>query len=187
MISLISIPLATGSLIVGTDLFRALYPEEYLPGVLVLQVIMVGNVLGYMNWVLYAFLLSSNRQTFLMALSLGIGLGVAALSAVLVPRYGYLALPFLTAGVEACLFAVQIEFVRRIGYRRLWLRSLWRPAAAAFVMAIVLLPLGPLPLIVRICLGAVVYGSALYAFKGLGEQERAILRGLMTRISPGKS
>jgi O-antigen/teichoic acid export membrane protein len=140
-----------------------------------------------MDWVLYAFLLSSNRQAFLMRLSLGVGVGAALLSMALVPQYGYLALPFLTAGIEALLFVIQILYVRHIGYRQLWLRSLWRPAVAALVMAGTLLLLGPLPLLARIPLGAAIYSVTLYAVRGLGEQERAILRGLISRVSPGRS
>ncbi len=187
VITLISVPLAVGALVVGNDLFRLLFTEEYQPGVIVLQVMLLGNILGFMDWVLYAFLLSVNRQAFLMRLSLGVGLGAGLLSLVLVPQYGYLALPFLTAGIEALLFVIQILYVRHIGYRRLRLRSLWRPAAAALVMAGVLLVLGPLPLLARIPLGAAVYSAALYAFKGLGEQERTILRGLISRVSPDRS
>jgi len=187
VITLISMPLAAGALIVGSDLFRLLYTEEYLPGVIVMQVILLGNVLGFMDWVLYAFLLSSNRQAFLMRLSLGVGVGAALLSMALVPQYGYLALPFLTAGIEALLFVIQILYVRHIGYRQLWLRSLWRPAVAALVMAGTLLLLGPLPLLARIPLGAAIYSVTLYAVRGLGEQERAILRGLISRVSPGRS
>jgi O-antigen/teichoic acid export membrane protein len=186
VITLVSIPLAAGALIVGNDLFRLLYTEEYLPGVIVMQVILLGNVLGFMDWVLYAFLLSGNRQAFLMRLSLAAGVGAALLSLILVPRYGYLALPFLTAGIETLLFVIQIVYVRSIGYRRLWLRSLWRPVAAALVMAGTLLLLGSLPVLARILLGAAVYGVALYAVRGLGEQERAILQGLISRASPGK-
>jgi O-antigen/teichoic acid export membrane protein len=187
VITLISIPLAAGALIVGNDLFRLLYTEEYLPGVIVMQVILFGNVLGFMDWILYSFLLASNRQAFLMRLSLGVGLCAGLLSLILVPQYGYLALPFLTAGIETILFVVQILYVRHIGYRRLWLRSLWRPAAAALVMAATLLLLGSIPLLARIPLGAAIYIAALYAFRGLGEQERAVLRGLITRVSPGRS
>ena len=43
VITLISIPLAAGALVVGNDLFRLLYTEEYLPGVIVMQVILFGE------------------------------------------------------------------------------------------------------------------------------------------------
>jgi O-antigen/teichoic acid export membrane protein len=187
VITLISIPLAAGALVVGNDLFRLLYPVEYLPGVIVMQVTLLGSVLGYMDWVLYSFLLANNRQAFLMWLLLGAGAGAAVASILLVPRFGYVALPFMISAVEAILFVSQIAFVRHLGYRRLWLRSFWRPAAAALVMAATLLLMGSFPLPVRITVGALVYGGALYAVKGLGEQERAILRGFITRISPGRS
>lgn len=187
VITLISMPLAAGALVVGTDLFRLVYTEEYLPGVVVLQVVLLGNILGFMDWILYAFLLSSNRQAFLMRLSLAAGAGAVLLNLVLVPRYGYLALPFTIAGIEALLFVIQILYVRHIGYRRLWLRSLWRPATAALAMAGVLFVVGTMPVLLRILLGMLIYGTALYALRGLGEQERAILRGLISRVSPGRS
>ena len=187
VITLLSMPLAAGALVVGEDLFRLLYTADYLPGVIVMQVILLGNILGFMDWILYSFLLANNRQAFLMWLSLGAGAGAGLLSLLLVPQYGYMALPFLTAGIEALLFVIQILYVRHTGYRQLRLSSLWRPAAAALVMAAALLPLGFVPLLARIPLGAAIYAAALYSFRGLGEQERAILKGLIVRVSPGKS
>jgi O-antigen/teichoic acid export membrane protein len=187
VITLISMPLASGALVVGDDLFRLVFPADYAPGTLVMQVLLLGNTLGYMNWVLFSFLLSIDRQAFLMRLSLGAGVVAAGLSMLLVPWLGYRVIPFGMAGTDVALFLIQIFYVRRIGYRHLRLRSLWRPAVAALVMAAGLVMIGSLSLFILIPVGAIVYVGVLVALRGVGEQERAIVHALLTRISPWRS
>ena len=182
VISLVSMPLAAGALIVGGDLFRLLYTEEYLPGVMVFQIILLGNVFGFMDWILYAFLLAVDRQRFLMRLSLFTGIAAVAVSIIVIPSYGFRSIPFLVASVEIMLFFFQILYIRRLGYRRLFLRRLVRPALAAATMALLLSFTSPLHILAAVPLGAVCYAVLLVLIGALGEQERQILRAVSARF-----
>jgi O-antigen/teichoic acid export membrane protein len=184
VISLVSLPLAAGGLVVGEGIFRLLYPAEYLPGLVVFQIILVANVFGFMNWILYSFLLSVDRQRFLMALSVLTGLGALAAGLMIIPRFGYRSIPLLVLCVELVLFFSQIAHVRTLAYRRLSLRQLLRPAAAAAAMAILLSAGAPLHVLAAIPLGAICYSLLLVVVGGLGDQERQILRAVSSRFFP---
>ena len=184
VISLVSMPLAAGALIVGEDLFRLLYTEAYLPGTMVFQVILLGNIFGFMDWILYSFLVSVNRQRFVMWLSILTGIGAVLVSLIVIPPYGFRAIPFLVMGTEFLLFLFQILDVRRLGYRKLFLRQLGRPALAAAVMAIILGLVSPLHVLVAIPLGAACYGVFIILVGALGDQERQILRAVSARVFP---
>ena len=184
VISLVSLPLAAGSLVVGNDMFRLLYTDEYLPGVIVFQIILIGNVFGFMNWILYSFLLSVDRQRFLMWLSLLTGVAALTAGLIVIPPSGFQSIPFLVLGVELTLFLSQIYFTRQLGYRRLYLRQLTRPALAATAMALVLSFVSPLHVLAAIPLGTLFYAVFLVLVGALGDQERQILQAVSARFFP---
>ena len=184
VISLVSMPLAAGALVVGNDMFRLLYTDEYLPGVIVFQIILLGNVFGFMNWILYSFLVSVDRQRFVMWLSLFTGLAALAVALVVIPPYGFRSIPVLVVGVELTLFFSQIAYTRRLGYRRLYLRQLIRPGLAAAAMAMLLSVLSPMHVLAAIPLGAVCYAVLLALVGALGDQERQILQAVSARFFP---
>ena len=184
VISLVSLPLAAGSLVVGNDMFRLLYTDEYLPGVIVFQIILIGNVFGFMNWILYSFLLSVDRQRFLMWLSLLTGVAALTAGLIVIPPSGFQSIPFLVLGVELTLFLSQIYFTRQLGYRRLYLRQLTRPALAATAMALVLSSVSPLHVLAAIPLGTLFYAVFLVLVGALGDQERQILQAVSARFFP---
>jgi len=181
VISIISVPLATGAVLLGPRIFQLLYTQQYRPGVIVLQVMIIGNVFGYMDWVLASFLLAVNRQAFLMGISLGFGLLATVAGLLLIPSYGFVALPFLSATIECLLFGTQYLYLRRHGYTVFSFAGLIKPLVAAGVMAVALLAAGTLHIVLLIPLGAVVYASILYLIRGYGEQERAIIDWFLTR------
>jgi hypothetical protein len=117
-----------------------------------------------------------------MWLSLLTGIGTLAVSLVVIPTWGFRSIPFLVAGVEIMLFLFQILYVRRLGYRRLFLRRLVRPALAAAAMALLLSFASPLHVLAAVPLGAVCYAVLLVVLGALGEQERQILRAVSARL-----
>jgi O-antigen/teichoic acid export membrane protein len=187
VISLVSMPLAAGALVIGGDIFRLIYTDTsgaYLPGLAVFQLILLSSVFGYMDWILYSFLISVDRQRFVMWLSLLAGIATMAAGIIAIPLYGFMAIPFMVMGVEFLLFLLQILYVRRLGYRRLFLRQLAKPALAAAVMALGLALLSPPNLLVSVPLGAAGYGVLLLLLGALGDQERQILRAVSARLFP---
>ena len=180
VISIVSIPLATGTIFLAPKIFSLLYTEQYTPGIIVLQVAIAGNILGYMDWVMYSFLLAIRRQVFLMTISLSVGACVLVASLFLIPAFGFVTLPFLQAATEAALFGIQISYLFHLGYRSFGMAQVTKPVVAAALMGIVLWSLRELHLFLLIAAGGAVYLAALYMLKGLGEQEMTILKSVLS-------
>ncbi len=182
VITILSVPLAVGTVLLAPQIFALLFPVQFAPGTIVLQIMVVGSIFGYMDWVLSSFLLAIGRQTFLMAISLFLGIAVTVSSLIVVPMTGYVALPFVSATNEILLFAIQIIYVFRLGYRSFSPSILVRPLIASAVMGMVLQFAGFLHLFLLIPLGVIVYGGSLVLIRGLGTQEMTILHRLLERV-----
>lgn len=181
VISIISIPLATGAVILAPRIFGLLYTEQYSPGMIVLQVAIIGNIFGYMDWVMYSYLLAINRQVFLMTISLSVGVCVTIAGFLVIPSLGFVTLPYLQAATEGTLFLIQLYYLRRLQYRSLHLTQLGKPLLAAVVMGGIVFVLRELNFFAIVAIGAALYFLILYLLKGLGDQEMSILRRLLWR------
>jgi len=182
VITILAVPLAIGTVLLAPKIFAFLFPPQFAPGTIVLQIMVVGVVFGYMDWVLASFFLAIGRQTFLMATSLFFGTAVTVASMIVVPMAGYVALPFVSASNEILLFVIQMVAVYRLGYRSFSPSILVRPLIASAVMGLVLELAGMLHLFVLVPLGVIVYGGSLLLIRGLGSQEMTILNRMLERI-----
>lgn len=183
VVSIISIPLATGAVLLAPKIFSLLYTRQYFPGMIVLQVAIVGNILGYMDWVMTAFLLAINRQVFLMKTSLAVGIAVVIGSLIVVPRIGFTALPYLQVATDSILFIIQLTFLLRLGYRSFHPTQLTKPLLAAGAMGLLLHLMNDYNFFLLVGLGGLVYFLSLYLMKGLGEQEMAILNRIVSKVA----
>ena len=119
-----------------------------------------------------------------MWLSLLIGLVALTAGLMVIPPYGFRAIPFLVVCVELALFLSHIAFTRQLGYRRLYLRQLIRPALAAAAMALLLGVLPPMHVLAAIPIGTACYAVLLILLKALGDQERQIMQAVSARLFP---
>ena len=183
VICLISIPLAVGTVLLAPKVFSLLYPPAFEPGILVLQITILGITLGYMNWILYSFLLAVNQQAFSMRLSVATGVIAFLGSLMLIPRFGFMALPFITIATELILFLPQLWWVKKKGYRSFHPPQFTKPLIAAVSMGLVLLVARNSNLFVLIPLGVASYGLVIYLTNGLGEQEMGVFRALLRKTT----
>jgi O-antigen/teichoic acid export membrane protein len=180
---IISIPLIIGTIILAPKIFLMLFPQGYSSGIIVLQVMIVGISVGYLNWIFYTFLLAINRQTFGMLVSIGVGISVSILSIIFIPRFGYLALAFISVVTEVILFLAESIYLVKIGYHVFSLSYFIRPLIASIIMALMMVLLSSLNLFFLILLGIVIYLAGMYALRGFGEQEKEIVRVILSRLS----
>jgi O-antigen/teichoic acid export membrane protein len=178
---LISIPLAVGTTILAAKIIAAIYPPTFSGASFVLQVVIIGNALGYLAWVIYTFLLSLGRQRFCMWNSLIIGVIVLGSGLLFVPRYGYPAVAVIMTGSEIALFLSLILYTGRMGYHPRNIRTGGKILAAAAIMGGILLALGDWPLIPSIVLGGATYAVVIYALRALGDQERELITKILQR------
>ena len=175
VIAQISVPLGVGTVIIAPKIMALLYPPTFQDATIVLQVIICGDAMVYLGWIIYAFLLALDRQKICMTISL---IGAAAaiiINLLLVPRFGYVGAAYATACIDIFLFVSYVYSSWRAGYTIGRLSSFLKIIAAGAIMGIVLLFTSRLNLFMDIFLGAVVYFVALYAMSGFGDQEKEFL------------
>lgn len=180
VITILSIPLATGTFILAPRILDLVYGEQYAASSIVLKVTIVGNVFGYMDWIIYSFLLAINKQIFLMFTSVSVGMLAVLMSLAFIPMWGFVALPYMQASIEFLLFLILMCHLARIGYRSFHPAQFTRPLLASAVMALGVLLMDGLNLFLIITVGALIYVLMLYFLSGLGEQEMSILRRLVS-------
>lgn len=178
---LISVPVAVGTILLAGDIIGALYPITFADASLVLQVVIVGNALGYLASVTYTFLLALGYQKFCMQNSLVVGAVVLAANLIFVPQHGYPAVAIIMMFSDIILFCSLIVYAFRQGYPLGNLRTGGKILFAAAVMGGAIFLAGGWPLIPKILFGGVVYASSIYGLRALGDQERELLRKLFQR------
>ena len=175
VIAQISVPLGIGTVIIAPRVMALLYPPSFQDATIVLQVIICGDAIVYLGWIIYAFLLALDHQKICMTISL-IGAGGAILTnLLLVPRFGYLGAAYATTGIDIFLFVLYVYSSWRVGYSIGRLSSFLKIIASGAIMGVLLLLTSQLNLFVEIILGAAVYFASLYAMGGFGDQEKEFL------------
>ncbi|MBA4312070.1 MAG: hypothetical protein C0417_05530 [Chlorobiaceae bacterium] len=176
---IIAFPVAVGIILLAPQLFAIIFPSEFNPGIIILQLGIISIIVAYLNWVTATFLMAINRQSLLMFLSILIGAATAALSVIIVPKHGYIVLPLMMIGIEFLIFIVHRLYLQKISYGNLSIISVVKPFISALVMGILLVLLSGLNFFLIVFMGAVVYLIVLYLIGGFGEQEKELLNRLI--------
>jgi O-antigen/teichoic acid export membrane protein len=178
---LVSLPLAVGTIMVAAKLIAFIYPPEYQATTIVLQLVIAGNALGYLGWILYTFFIATGRQKYCMWNSLAVGIAVLTANLILVPRYGYRVVAVIQMLTDVVLFTSMAVYLVRQGYPFQETRTAWKIVLASLTMGLVLYLLPDVPLIPSIGIGIVVYAIAILLLRGFGDQEREIMTKLLQR------
>jgi O-antigen/teichoic acid export membrane protein len=186
VMSIVSLPIAVGTVILAPKIFALIYAPEYFSGIIVLQIMIVGIIVGYLNWILYSFIMAIDRQVFQMILSACVGAVVILLSLIFVPKHGYIALPVISIITESLLFFAGMFFLRSLGYRVFFPSQFIKPLLSAGIMGIGLLLLKPLSFLILVPIGTVIYGAVMFVIHGFGEQEKEMARKIFLRLSSQK-
>jgi O-antigen/teichoic acid export membrane protein len=181
VMSEISIPLAVGTILLAPDIIHLLYPASFAPATRVLQVMIAGNAMGYLAWIIQTYLLALNRQRLCMWNALAVAASVCILTYWLVPQYGYLFVAIIFMATEFCLFGSLALITYRIGYPPVDLRQVLRVVAAAAVMGGAAFALKEVSLALAVVGGIGVYVVMLFFLRVFGEQEKEILAKLVER------
>ena len=177
----ISIPLAVGTIIIAPEVIRLLYPSEFAGAATVLRLIVAGNSLGFVAWILVTFLLSIDRQRFCMWNALSMAGAVAVASVLLVPRLGYAGAAAINGACDVVLCISLSVYLHRQGFVLGDARAAARILAATGAMAFVVVGLSAWGIFVAVPAGVCVYGAVLYALGAFGDQERELLARLVQR------
>lgn len=171
----ISAPLAVGTILLAPRIMHLVYPPEYADGAIVLQIIIAGNAVGYLAWILTAFLLSIGHQKYCMVNSSAVAVAVTIASLLLIPRFGYTAVAAVIACTEVVLFVSLGTYTWKRGYLPVSILSFTKILCASALMGALVALLSPLPLLILILLGMIAYGILIILFRVAGDQEKEIL------------
>ena len=138
LLVIIALPLAVVTICVAPLLIRVLGGSEYLPhGARALQLMVWSIPLGWINSVTNYVLIALGRQRMLTrAFIIGLGFNLLA-NAIFLPRFDYPATALIAILSELVLLIAFYAYLRPALGPVPWLAMLWRPAAAAGLMAAV--------------------------------------------------
>jgi len=175
MMSEISIPLAVGGIMLAPRLFSMLYPTSFAEGVIVFQVIIAGNAVGYLAQVLYAFLLATDRHRACMWDTIAVAVLVTVASLIFIPRFGYQSASVILMVTDCVLFVSLLLLTVSPGKFKAKFPKMLRIMGAAAIMGGLLFLIRDWYLVPVIVVGAGVYFLALFLLHTFGDQESEIL------------
>jgi O-antigen/teichoic acid export membrane protein len=176
---LAGLPLSVGGIVLAPELTSFLAGHKFAASAVPLRILLGGLVFSFLAALVGTLLIAADRQVTGLFLSLSILVLNVVLNLALIPPYGYDAAAALTTGSEAAVAVAGFALVARIYGFLPEVRTTLLALAAAAAMGAVTWFLRPLPLVVPIVAGAIVYGLAVLLTGGVS---RETLRELMPRV-----
>jgi len=182
--ALISVPVAFGTVVLADKIIGLIFPPaEFAPAASVLAILVGSVAFGHLNSVIGTLLVASNRQKAFMVASLNIAVIATVANLTFVPPYGPIAVACIVAGADLALFIGMYVYLKRTDFSFSVLPLYVKPVLSAGSMAATLLLLPPLPVLLSVLLGAVVYVVMIILVKGLGQQEREVIQGVLRKLN----
>jgi len=181
LLLMIALPVVVFVLFTAEPLISILGGAEYLPGsAIALRLLILSIPIGFVNSVTQYVLIAVNQQHFLTrAFVIGVVFNLVT-NLIFIPRFGYAAAALILIPSELVLLILFHICVRRHVAPISWLDIVWRPGAAAAVMASVIAALRAFSLPLAVLLGCVAYGLALLLLGGFRHPDFDVLRQAMT-------
>ena len=177
----LSMPTAVVLTVLAPEIISAIYPETFSGAAPVLRLMVTGNALGFLAWILTAFLLATNRQRYCMWTSLGVAAASTLANLFLVPKFGYLGVATIGMATDIVLFFSLSLFSSAAGYSALRGIRFVRVFTASAALAAVMVGLKPFSVPLALVAGATSYVGILAVSGAMGEQEKELLRKLFQK------
>ncbi len=177
---LIILPIAIGTTMLAERIIFFIYKEQFLNASAALQILIWAEMFFFASF-LTGYLLNAIDKAKLFTLTAGITLlANAALNAVLIPMFKtYEGAAIATVATQAVNMAVLIYFAKKSGYSP-EIKVLAKAVIAGAIMAAAIYLLNPLHILIIVPVAAAVYVCALYLVKGVGEEEKRLIRFLIS-------
>jgi O-antigen/teichoic acid export membrane protein len=180
---LIAVPFAFCIILTAQDVFKLVYTPAYYGGIIVLRIAIVGNVFGYMDWILYTYILAINRQRYLMVQSIMAGIMAIIMSILFIPAGGYIALPVIQLTIELALFISQIFYLNHLGNNSFSLRLFIKPLISSVIGLLFLFAFSDINLFIKVPIFMLLYFSFMLIFKGFGDQEKETIQSAIGKLT----
>ncbi|MBI2483033.1 flippase [Candidatus Uhrbacteria bacterium] len=180
---LIAIPIAAGIGVLAEEIVLFVYGPAFLPSVVPLIVLIAALPCIFANFPAGYLLNACDRQSWNTGLIAAATVLNVAANLLLIPSFGATGAAIAATGSSVVLFIMNLVVLRRAVHYRIAtiVDAAIRIGAAATCMiaAILLLPIGTLP--VRIVIGALVYSAGLFVTRGVRMTDLRTLRNAFQR------
>ena len=184
VMALVSVPVAFGTVVLADEIIHLIFPPiEFAPAALILAILVGSVAFGHLNSVVGTLLVATGRQKASMVASLIIAALAILANVILVPVYGPLAVACIVAGTDLAFFMGMFFYLKRTDLSFSLFALYLKPVFASSCLAAVLLLLPELPVPVAVALGAAVYAVTILLVRGLGQQERDLIQGVLRKLA----
>jgi O-antigen/teichoic acid export membrane protein len=159
----LALPAAFGLLVVAPEALRLVYGPDFVVGAVALQILAVGVVFRALTTALGQVLLAGMRERTTLRIVVVNTIVTLLLGLLLIPSYGLIGAAATVVAAGAVNVVQHFLPVERALGRIALLSVAWRPLAASFVMAGVLIVADVRHVLHAIALGAAVYVAVLAA------------------------
>lgn len=167
LLALIAFPMAAGIILLAPSIVGTFYNEEYLPTIVLLQVLSISMVFIFLYFPLGALLAATNQQYKNTAVyGLAAGISIAG-NAFLIPRYGALGSAFAALAVSASIFLISsiLTFRHWRPEVRFLCWSLSKIICATACMSIILFFVSRFHLAISVLIGVSIYAVCCYVLR----------------------
>ncbi|MEK7532430.1 MAG: polysaccharide biosynthesis C-terminal domain-containing protein, partial [Patescibacteria group bacterium] len=178
--SIVAIPMLFGGILLATPLMRLIAGREFVASGPIVQILLIALMGGFLGALFGHTIVAINHQRK----TIWIYMVTAALTLIgyliFIPSHGVLGAAWMTVFSEVLAGALLWGYVRHVTRAHVSFAPLLKAIIASLVMMLVLLPLRELHVLILIALGALVYGLAIVALRGVPLET---VRGLLKRTS----
>jgi len=186
-LTVLAIPMMFGLASLADRIIITAYKEEYLPSILVLQLLAIGLIFVFLNFPIGSLLNSADRQvtnTKLVGLTMVINL---VLNLILIPQLHFIGACIAFLCSHGFLFFAGLFVARKIipYSKRLLLFTFAKTVLSGGVMSLVIILIKEnVNILISIGIGVIVYFVIMFLTKGLDKQDLIEFKKIFVRSKP---
>jgi O-antigen/teichoic acid export membrane protein len=173
--------LGFGTLAVSADLIRAIYPAEYAPAHLALNLLIWALSMMFINSMQGNMLVAIGKQNLLPFITGAAALTNIVLNLIFIPAYGMRGAAVTTVAAEIIAGGSSMYFLTKYNSTRHILLIMVRTAIAGLLMFGLLKVIDGVTLFVRVPVGIVVFFACLVLLRGLTATDFGPIREMLKR------
>lgn len=179
---MLGIPLGAGTTILADKIILLVFGLRFEPSIIALQILIWTIVLTFAGASSVQLLVSINKQLIITKISIICLLFNFVLNLILIPKFSYVGASVATVLTEIVMVVYIFLVTYKIGHGipiKMVSNDLFKVLFATSIMGISIIFLKDLNLFLLIILGTSIYFLTLYLIKGIGEEDRLIVKNIL--------
>lgn len=165
--SIVAMPMLFGGIMLATPLMQLIAGDEFTASGPIVKILLIALMGGFLGALFGHTIVAINHQRKTIWIYMVTAVLTLIGYLIFIPQYGVLGAAWMTVFSEVLAGALLWGYVRRVTQTRVVFMPLLKATLASFLMVLVLLPLRELHVLILIALGALVYGLAILALRGV--------------------